>query len=169
MKAIETRRLKLFSIILIVGTLVAGSIVVLGAEKLIPGATKEYIGIVKPPTTAQTPEQVSERHARFEAHLKDILGIAQKDERVQELITGKNYTVVGIAVEKIALPVGQSYTGPALPDIRNAPPAPRHGDIGHALLVIKAEGKFYKIVMDVPHQQVISVEERLCYGPWCND
>lgn len=169
MKAILTRRLKLFSIILIVGALVAGSIVVLGAEKLIPGATKEYISIVKPSTTAQTPGQVSERHARFEARLKDILGIAQNDGRVQGLIAGKNYTVVGIAIEKIVPSVGQSDTGPALPDIRNAPPPPRHGDIGHALLVIKAEGKFYKIVIDVPHQQVISVEERLCYGPWCND
>lgn len=46
--------------------------------------------------------------AKHAARLQSILGIAQKDGRMQELIAGKNYKVVGIAVERIGPPRGRA-------------------------------------------------------------
>jgi len=55
-----------------------------------------YISVVTPPQRWQSPEQQAQRHAQYEARVKSLLAIALKDERVQALLAGKNYTVVGI-------------------------------------------------------------------------
>jgi hypothetical protein len=137
-------RLSLLSILLVVGVVAGAAIIVLGAQKAIPGTSSDYISVVKPPQTSQTPDQRAQQQAQYEARVKSLLAIANKDERVQALVAGKNYTVVGIAV------------------LRSPP-------IDNASLVLRLEGKFYKINIDIPNEKVISVAERICYGPACND
>ena len=144
-------RLSLLSILLVVGVVAGAAIIVLGAQKAIPGTSNDYISVVKPPQTSQSPDQRAQQQAQYEARVKSLLAIANKDERVQALVAGKNYTVVGIA----------ALRSPLLPP--GAPP------IDNASLVLRLEGKFYKINIDIPNEKVISVAERICYGPACND
>ena len=168
MRATLKRRLALLGVLLIAVALATAAITILGAEKAIQGRNKESIGIIKSQQTAQMSTQRAMLQAKHAARLKSILSIALKDGRVQVLIAGKNYTVVGIAVERIGSAPRQSDAGYAMPDIESAPPPPRLSDIGLALLVLKVDNKFYAVVMDVPHQRVTAVEERSCYGPLCN-
>jgi hypothetical protein len=83
--------------------------------------------------------------------VKSLLAIANKDERVHALIDGNNYNVVGIAI------------------LRSPPLSPGAPPVDNASLVLRVEGNFYKINIDIPHEKVVSVEERICYGPACND
>jgi glutathione S-transferase len=146
MEAALKRRLELLITLLVVGVVAGAAIVALGAEKAIPGASNEYISVVKPPQTSQSPEQ-AQQQAQYEARVKSLLSIAMNDDHVHAYVAGKNYTVVGI----LSAP-------PASP---GAPPIDS--------LVLRVEGKFYKINIDILHEKVISVEERICYGPACND
>ena len=151
MKGVLKRRMALLCMLLVIGTVTAAAIVVIGAENAVPGANTNYISVVKPQQTGQTPDQQARLQAQYEERVKNLTAIANKDERVQTLLAGKNYTVVGIAVVQ-------------------APPAqPGNGPIDQAALVLKLEGKFYKIDIDIPHKTVTSVAERVCYGPACND
>jgi len=151
MEAVLKRRLELLITLIVVGVVAAAAIVAVGAENAIPGASNEYISVVKPPQTSQSPDQTAQQQAQYEARVKELLAIANKDQAVNALVAGKNYTVVGIAI------------------LRSPPPSPGATPIDNASLVLRVGGKFYKISIDIPHEKVISIEERICYGPACND
>ncbi|MGA7075392.1 MAG: hypothetical protein WBZ42_02425 [Halobacteriota archaeon] len=151
MKAALRRRLALLSILLILGVVAGAAIIALGAEKAITGTSSDYISVVKPPQASQLPNQRATQLAQHEARLKSFVAIANKDERVQRLVAGKNYAVVGIGLIR----------GPTVP--------PGINPNNDGALVLRVEGKFYKITIDITHEQVISIEQRTCYGPACND
>ena len=151
MEAALKRRLELLITLLVVGIVAGAALIVVGAENAIPGTSNGYISVVKSPQTSQSPDQQVQQQAQYEARVKSFLAIANKDAYVHVLITGKNYTVVGIAI------------------LRSPPPSPGAPPIDNAALVLRVEGNFYKINIDIPHEKVISVEERICYGPACND
>jgi hypothetical protein len=150
MEAVLRRRLALLCILLVVGVVTGAAIIVLGAEKAIPGSSNDYISVVKP-QTGQSLDQRTRLQAQYEERVKNLTAIANKDGRVRALLAGKNYTVVGIAI------------------LRAPPAPPGERPIDIAALVLKVDGKFYKIDIDIPHEKVISVAERICYGPACND
>jgi len=168
MRSTLKRRLALLSVLLIAAALALAAITMLDVGKTTQGTNKESIVIIKPQQIAQTSTQQATLQAEHAALVKNLLNITLKDGRVQGLIAGKNYKVVGIAVERIGPPPRSSDAGYVLPHTGNAPSPPRQTDIGHALLVLKVDNKFYAVVMDVPHQSVTAVEERSCYGPLCN-
>ena len=151
MEALIKRRLELLITLLVVGVVAGAALIVVGAENALPGASNGYISVVKPVQTSQSPDQQAQQQAQYEARVKSLLAIANKDQRVNALVAGKNYTVVGITI------------------LRSSPPSPGAPPIDNASLVLRVEGKFYKINIDIPHEKVISVEERICYGPACND
>lgn len=147
MEAVLKRRLELLITLLVVGVVAGAALVVLGAENAIPGTSNGYISVVKPPQTSQSADQQAQQQAQYEARVKSLLAIAVKDVRVNASVAGKNYTVVGI----LSSPPSSS----GAPSIYS--------------LVLRVGGKFYKINIDIAHENVISVEERICYGPACND
>ena len=151
MEAALKRRLELLITLLVVGIVAGAALIVVGAENAIPGTSNGYISVVKSPQTSQSPDQQVQQQAQYEARVKSFLAIANKDGYVHALIVGKNYTVVGIAI------------------LRSPPPSPGAPPIDNAALVLRVEGNFYKINIDIPHEKVLSVEERICYGPACND
>ncbi len=142
------QRLALFCILLVVGVVAGASIVAFGAEKVLPGTSgdSEYVSVVtaSPPLPAQSPGQHSERQVRYEARLDSLVTIAQKDERVRQLLAEPRSEIVGVAV-----PRGPGADEPGV-------------------LLLKIDGTFYKIVIDTARDNVISVEQRACYGPGCN-
>jgi len=149
MRTILKRRLALLSVLLIVGVLAAAAITMLDVGKTTQGTNKGPIDIINSPQTAQTSTQQATLQAEHAALVKNLLNITLKDGRVQGLIAGKNYTVVGTAVQENRPDQSMSH-------------------VRTALLVLKVDNKFYAVVMDVPHQSVTAVEERSCYGPLCN-
>jgi multidrug efflux pump subunit AcrB len=151
MEAALKRRLALLSILLVVGVVTGAAIIVLGAEKAIPGTSNNYISVVKSSPTGQSSDQITRQQSQFDERVKNLTVITNKDERVNALLAGKNYTVVAIAV------------------LRASPAPPAERFIDTEALFLKVSDKFYKIDIDIPHEKVISVEERICYGPACND
>lgn len=136
MEAALRRRLALLSILLIVGVIAGAAIIVLGAEKAIPGTSSDYISVVKAPQAGQPPEQRAAQQAQYQARLKSFVAIANKDERVQKLVAEKQSAVVGIAVIRGAsLPQGAS--------------ADENG-----VLVLRVEGRFYKITIDIADEKL---------------
>ena len=135
-----------------------------------------YISVVTPPQRWQSPEQQAQRHAQYEARVKSLLAIALKDERVQALLAGKNYTVVGIAIPRpLPPPPGAPARSPnatrgTTARFNTSSPvlSPGAPPIGHASLVLRVEDKFYRIDIDITHETVTSVTQRSCYGPACN-
>jgi hypothetical protein len=150
MEPLYKHRLELLITLLVVGIVAGAAIIVTGAGNALLGANNGYISVVKPPQRSQSPEQQAQRNAQYEARVKSLLAIALKDGRVQALLAGKNYTVVGIVF-------------PRLP-----PPSPGAPPIENASLVLRVEGKFYRIDIDITHEKVTSVTQRSCYGPACN-
>ncbi|MGZ4847434.1 MAG: hypothetical protein ACXVI0_10050 [Halobacteriota archaeon] len=140
------QRLALFSILLIVGVVAGASIVALGAEKAIPGTSNDYVSVVKapPPPPGLTPEQQSELQARYEARLNSLVAIANKDKRAQQLLAEPQAEIIGIALPR----------GPGAEDT--------------GALLLKVDSTFYKITIDMTRETVISLEQRVCYGPGCN-
>ncbi len=143
------RRLTLLGVLRIVGALAGGAVAVLNAQKAIQGSNEESITVIKPPEPALPATQRAELQAKHDALVMTLINIANNDSTVRSITEGKNYTVVGIAVDK-----EEASQGP--------------DDVGNALLVIKVDGAFYAIVEDVPHKQVTAVEKRVCYGPECD-
>ncbi len=150
MRGTLRRRLMLLGVLLIVGTLAGGTIAVLNMQKAIQGSNEESISVVKAPDPSLPATQRAELQAKHDALVLTLLNIAGKDATVQNITAGKNYTVVGIGVDRS----GSSQE----PD-----------DVETALLVIKVDRTFYAIVEDVPHKQVTAVEKRACYGPLCDN
>ena len=79
-------------------------------------------------------ESIEKTRAEHEAELNEWLEIAKKDERVQELIAGKEYEVVS---------TGQLFS--------------EKGRM--AILTLKVEDKYYKITINMNSETVESVEE----------
>lgn len=150
MRGTLRRRLMLLGVLLIVGALAGGTITVLNMQKAIQGNNEESISVVKAPEPSLPATQRAELQAKHDALVLTLLNIAGKDPTVQNITAGKNYTVVGIGVDRS----GSSQE----PD-----------DVETALLVIKVDRTFYAIVEDVPHKQVTAVEKRACYGPLCDN
>lgn len=149
MRTALKRRLALLSILLVVGVVTGAIIIVIGAEKAIPGSSDNYISVIKPSPTRQSSDQITQQ-SQFDVRAKNLTEIANKDERVRALLAGKNYTVVAIAISRV--PPSQSAEQP----------------IDTASLFLKVSDKFYKIDIDIAHEKIISVEERICYGPGCS-
>ncbi|HYC19728.1 MAG TPA: hypothetical protein VEF35_03795 [Candidatus Bathyarchaeia archaeon] len=183
MEPLYKHRLELLITLLVVGIVAGAAIVVIGAENALPGTSNGYISVVNPPQRSQSPEQQAQRHVHYEARVKSLLAIALKDERVQALLAGKNYTVVGIVFPRPPPPLPGAAAGttarsntsspllsPSAPP--HSPSAPPHSPgarpIENASLVLRVEGKFYQIDIDILHEKVTSVAQRNCYGPACN-
>jgi len=66
-----------------------------------------------------------------------------KDDRVQKMVEGKNYSVVGVALKKHArnMPENTSET---------------------AFLVLRVDKNFYKITIDMLSTNVTSIQLRTC-------
>ena len=88
------------------------------------------------PVTEEEKRQAEES----EAEMNRSLEIAKRDGRVQELIEGKEYDVIG---------AGTSFTGGM---------AERMSDI--SVLMLEVEGKYYVVAIDMNSETVISVEEQ---------
>ncbi len=149
MRGTLRRRLTLLGVLLIIGALAGGAIAMLNVQKAIQGSNDESISVIKPPEPALPATQRAELQAKHDALVMTLINIANNDSTVRSITADKNYTVVGIAVDKDGASQG--------PD-----------DVGSALLVIKVDGAFYAIVEDVPNKQVTAVEKRICYGPECD-
>jgi hypothetical protein len=143
------RRLALLSILLIVGVIAGAGIIVLGAYKVMPGSNTNYFSVVKPSQTGKSSNETSLQQAQFDQRANNLTEIAKKDERVSSLLTGKNYTVMAIAV-------------------LTASPTPSAGTNETTGLFVKTEGKFYMINIDEANEKVISVDQVTCYGSGCN-
>lgn len=141
------RRLALLSILLIVGVIAGAGIIVLGAYKVMPGSNSNYFSVVKP--SQKLSNETSLQQAQFDQRANNLTEIAKKDERVSSLLTGKNYTVMAIAV-------------------LTASPTPSAGTNETTGLFVKTEGKFYMINIDEANEKVISVDQVTCYGSGCN-
>ncbi len=146
MEGVLRRRLPLLCVLLVVGVVAGASFVALGAEQAIPGTRNEYVSVVKAPSPPDglLSEQQYERHAQYQARLDSFSAVANTDERVQRLLAAPQTEIVGIAVPH----------GPGA-----------DGDTG--ALLLKVDNTFYKIVIDRAHEKVVSVEQRVCYGPGC--
>ena len=89
-----------------------------------------------------TEEETEKRQAELEAELNKCLEIAKRDSRVQELLEGKEYNVLG--------------TGTGIRDGEK---------IDRTLLVLEVEGKTYVVKIDMNSETVKSVEEHITTGP----
>ena len=96
----------------------------------IPGTPQDQ----KEPVFGPLPKEEAEK-AEHEAEFNEWLEIAKKDERVQELIAGKEYEIVS---------TGQLFS--------------EKGRMG--ILTLKVEEKYYKITIDLSSETVESVEEQ---------
>lgn len=139
------QRLALLSILLIIGVVAGAAIIVIGANKAMPGSSNAYFSVVKPSQTGKS----SLQQAQFDQRANNLTTIAIKDNRVSSILTGKNYTVLAIAV-------------------LTPSPAPANGFNDTTGLVVKVEGQFYMINIDEVNEKVISVEQLTCYGSGCN-
>ncbi len=144
MDAALRQKLALFTVLLIVGTTVGVSIVVLGAQKTIPGSSSHYVSVVKARPPELPPEQQSELRAKYEARLNSSIVIANKDGRVQQLLAEPHSTIVGIALPR----------DPTADDDIN--------------ILVKVNSTFYTITIERTPETVTAVEESTCYGPGCN-
>lgn len=97
----------------------------------IPGAPQDQ---KEPGSGPLSKEEIEKAQAEHEAELNEWLEIAKKDERVQELIAGKEYEVVS---------TGQLFS--------------EKGRM--AILTLKVEEKYYKITLNMNSETVESVEE----------
>jgi hypothetical protein len=149
MRSARRRRLALVGVLLIVGALACGAVAALDVQKVFQGSNEGLISLVKLPQTAAPTTQRAEQQANYDALEKTLIDIASNNSTVQNITTGKNYTVVGIRVDKGG-PSQESY------------------DVETAQLAIKVDGTFHVIVEDVQQKQVTAVEKRACYGPRCN-
>jgi hypothetical protein len=143
------RRLALLSILLIVGVIAGAAIIVLGADRAMPGSNNAYFSVVKPSQTGKSSAQITLQQAQFDQRANNLTTIAIKDNRVSTILAGKNYTVLAIAV-------------------LTPSPAPANSSNDTTGLVVKVEGLFYMINIDAPNEKVISVEQLTCYGSGCN-
>lgn len=95
-----------------------------------------------------TKEEMKKHQAEAEAEKNEFLEIAKKDNRVKELIDGKAYEVVGMSTSGTA-----------------------KGETETAILILKVEGKYYEVTIDLNSETVKSIEEQSsavtenCYGP----
>lgn len=82
-----------------------------------------------------TKKEIEEAQAKHETELNKLLEIAKKDNRVQELIAGKDYKIVG---------TGQVGRG---------------NKIDTKILTFEVESRYYKVTIDMNSQSVKSVEQ----------
>jgi hypothetical protein len=87
-----------------------------------------------------TEEEMAKRQAEAEAQMDELLEIAKKDSRVQELIEGKEYNVTGM---------GTGFTG-----------GMDEQKIDTVFLMLEVEGKYYVVTIDMGSETVKSVEEQ---------
>src|SRR5665647_1393735 len=88
------RRLALVSILLIVGVIAGAAIIVLGADRAVPGSNNAYFSVVKPSQTGRSSDQITLQQAQFDERANNLTTIAIKDNRVSSILAGKNYTVL---------------------------------------------------------------------------
>lgn len=95
-----------------------------------------------------TKEEIEKSQSEAEVEKKEFLEIAKKDSKVQEIIDGKDYKVIGIGISGAI-----------------------KGESDIAVLSLEVEGKFYEITIDLNSETVKSIEEQSsgvienCYGP----
>ncbi len=180
MKGEMKKRLALLSILLVAGLAMAGIATAFGAGNLLKFAGKEISAVamndqlkiyedgklVKEITLPKgeytietsgykivfrkmTKEEIEKAQLEYEKELNKWLEIVNKDSRIQELTNEK-----GIQSKDVI----SAITG--------------NGD--EVTLMVKVEGKYYKITIDLNSKTVKSVEEQssdrieICYGPGCN-
>ncbi|NJD76384.1 MAG: hypothetical protein FIB08_04715 [Candidatus Methanoperedens sp.] len=107
-----------------------------------------------------TKEEIEKKQAGHEAEFNESLEVAMKDSRVQEIIAGKGYRIVGAIV---GAGEGSALTGTGQ-------------ETGNKMstLTFKVEDKYYRVMIDMKNETVTSVEEQSqgeatgCFGPGCN-
>jgi len=137
------KRVALLSIMLLAGVLAGAIVTASWPHEAAPGTRKECIAIVKTHPKHLTPEEREHRHAHYEARLNQLLGIAMKDDRVQKMIEGKNYSVVGVGLKKHPRNASENTTDTAF-------------------LLLRVERNYYKVTIDVRGGNVTSIEARTC-------
>ena len=130
---------------LLAGVLAGAIVTAFWLEKAAPETGKERITIVKTHPQHLTPEEREHRHAQYEARRNQLLGIAMKDDRVQKLVEGKNYSVVGVGLKHHARNASENTTNTAF-------------------LLLRVERNYYKVTIDVHGGNVTSIEPRTLYG-----
>ena len=139
------KRVALLSIMLLAGVLAGAIVTASWFEKAAPETGKERITIVKTHPQHLTPEEREHRHAQYEARRNQLLGIAMKDNRVQKLVEGKNYSVAGVGLKRYARSTSENTTNTAF-------------------LLLRVERNYYKVTIDVHGGNVTSIEPRTLYG-----
>ncbi len=139
------KRVALLSIMLLAGVLAGAIVTASWLEKAAPETGKERITIVKTHPKHLTPEEREHRHAQYEARRNQLIGIAMKDDRVQKMVEGKNYSVVGVGLKKHARNASENTTDTAF-------------------LLLRVERNYYKVTIDVRGGNVTSIEARTLYG-----
>ena len=145
MRSKVNKRVARLSIMLLVGVLVGAIVSASWMEKLTPETRNERIAIIKTHSNHLTPEEREHRHAQYEARRNQLLGVAMKDDRVQKMVEGKNYSVVGVALKKHAKNMPENTTDTAF-------------------LVLRVEKNYYNITIDLRGGKVTSIEPRTLYS-----
>ncbi len=145
MKSKIDKRVALLSLMLLIGILIGAIISASWMGKLTPETRNTHIAIIKTHPNHLTPEEREHRHAHYEARRNQLLGIAMKDDRVQKMVEGKNYSVVGVALKNHAKNMPENTTETAF-------------------LVLRVEKNYYNITIDLRGGKVTSVEPRTLYS-----
>jgi len=139
------KRVALLGIMLLAGVLAGAIVTALWLEKAAPETANEHITIVKTHPKHLTPEEREHRHAQYEARRNQLVGIAMKDDRVQKMVEGKNYSVVGVGLKKHARNASENTTDTAF-------------------LILRVERNYYKVTIDMRGGNVTSIEARTLYA-----
>lgn len=123
-----------------------------------------------------TKEEMERAQAERSAELNNLIEIAKRDSKVQKLIEGKKYTIIGTGL------IG--FSNPQTVYISNEPNengtynlialAPHEGNEKTGFVGLEIEGKYYKVTIDLNGETVKSIEEQaspvmtVCYGEGCN-
>lgn len=121
-----------------------------------------------------TKEEMERAQAERSAELNNLIEIAKRDSKVQKLIEGKKYTVIGTGL--------MGFSNPQTVYISSEPNengtydliAPHDGKEKTGFVGLEIEGKYYKVTIDLNGETVKSIEEQaspvmtVCYGEGCN-
>ena len=122
-------------------------------EFILPESSEDYIinsSNSKIVIGKMTEEEMEKHQVEAETEENKVLEIAKKDSRVQKLISGKEYNVIGISTSGAV-----------------------RGETETAILMLDVEGKYYEVTIDLNSETVKSVEEQTsgriegCYGSGC--
>lgn len=121
-----------------------------------------------------TKEEMERAQAERSAELNNLIEIAKRDSKVQKLIEGKKYTIIGTGLMGFSNPQTVYISSEPTENGTYALIAPHDGKEKTGFVGLEIEGKYYKVTIDLKGETVKSIEEQaspvmtVCYGEGCN-